>query len=142
VSAIARWCISHRFVVIAAWVIALIGLSSLAHAAKSDYNNSFSVPGTGSATAQQLLGRTVPAQSGDSDTIAWRVRAGTVRDPAVVARMSGVLNRISTFPEVAAMTSPYGPRGAGQISHDGRIAYATVGFTRPAGNLARRISPG
>jgi RND superfamily putative drug exporter len=50
--------------------------------------------------------------------------------------MSAVLNRISTFPEVAAVTSPYGPRGAGQISHDGRIAYATVGFTRQAGNLA------
>jgi RND superfamily putative drug exporter len=136
-SAIARWCISHRFVVIAAWVIVLIGLSALAQAAKSDYNNSFSVPGTGSATAQQLLARTVPAQSGDSDTIVWRVRAGSVRDPAVVARMNGVLNRISAFPEVAAVTSPYGPHGAGQISHDGRIAYATVGFTRPAGNLAK-----
>ena len=136
-SAIARWCISHRFVVIAAWVVALIGLSALAQAAKSDYNNSFSVPGTGSATAQQLLSRAVPAQSGDSDTIVWRVRTGTVRDPAVVARMSGVLNRISAFPEVAAVTSPYGPHGAGQISHDDRIAYATVGFTRPAGNLAK-----
>jgi putative drug exporter of the RND superfamily len=135
-SAVARWCIRHRFAVIAAWVIVLIGLSAIAQAAKSDYNNPFSLPGTGSATAQQLLARTIPAQSGDSDTIVWQVRAGTVRTPAVVARMSGVLNRISKFPEVAAVTSPYGPGGAGQISHDGRIAYATVGFTRPSGNLA------
>jgi RND superfamily putative drug exporter len=135
-SAIARWCIGHRFVVIAAWVIVLIGLSALALAAKSDYNNSFSLPGTGSTTAQQLLARTVPAQSGDSDTIVWRVHTGTVRAPTVVARMSGVLSRISKFPEVAAVTSPYGPAGAAQISHDGRIAYATVGFTRQAGNLA------
>jgi RND superfamily putative drug exporter len=134
-SAIARWCISHRFAVIAAWIIVLLGLSALAQAAKSDYNNSFSLPGTGSTTAQQLLARAVPAQSGDSDTIVWRVRAGTVRDPAVVARMSAVLNRISAFPEVASVTSPYGPAGAGQISHDGRIAYATVGFARPAANL-------
>jgi putative drug exporter of the RND superfamily len=136
-SAIARWCISHRFAVIAAWVIVLIGLSALAQAAKSDYNNSFSVPGTGSATAQQLLARTIPARSGDPDTIVWQVRAGTVRNPAVVARMSRVLNRISKFPEVASVTSPYGPGGAGQISHDGRIAYATVGFARQAGNLAK-----
>jgi RND superfamily putative drug exporter len=134
-SAIARWCIRHRVVVIAAWVIVLIGLSALAQAAKSDYNNSFSLPGTGSTMAQQQLARTVPAHSGDSDTIVWRVRTGTVRDPAVVARMSGVLSRISKFPEVAAVTGPYGPGGAAQISHDGRIAYATVGFTRQAGNL-------
>jgi len=136
-SAIARWCIRYRFAVIAAWVIVLIGLSVLARAAKSDYNNSFSLPGTGSDTAQQLLARTIPARSGDSDTIVWQVRAGTVRTPAVEARMSGVLNRISKFPEVAAVTSPYGLGGAGQISHDGRIAYATVGFTRPSGNLVK-----
>ena len=134
-SAIARWCIRYRFAVIAAWVIVLIGLSALAQAVKSDYNNSFSVPGSGSTTAQQLLARTIPSQSGDSDTIVWQVRAGTVRNLAVVARMSGVLNRISKFPEVAAVTSPYGPGGGGQISHDGRIAYATVGFTKPSGSL-------
>jgi putative drug exporter of the RND superfamily len=136
-SAIARWCIRHRFAVIVAWVIVLIGLSAFAQAVKSDYNNSFSLPGTGSTTAQQLLARTIPAQSGDSDTIVWQVRAGTVRNPAVVTRMSGVLNRISEFPEVAAVTSPYGPGGARQISHDGRIAYATVGFSRQSGNLAK-----
>jgi RND superfamily putative drug exporter len=135
-SAIARWCIRRRFAVIAAWVIVLIGLSVLARIAQSDYNNSFSLPGTGSATAQQMLTRAIPAQSGDSDTIVWQVRAGTVRNPAVVARMSGVMNRISRFPEVAAVTSPYGPDGAGQISHDGHIAYATVGFSRQSGNLS------
>jgi RND superfamily putative drug exporter len=134
-SAIARWCVGHRFVVIAAWVIVLIGLSALAQAAKSDYNNSFSLPGTDSTMAQQLLARTVPAHSGDSDTIVWRVRTGTVRDPAVVTRMSGALSRISQLPEVAAVTGPYGPGGAAQISRDGRIAYATVGFTRQSGNL-------
>ena len=48
-SAIARWCIRHRFAVIVAWVIVLIGLSAFAQAVKSDYNNSFSLPGTGSA---------------------------------------------------------------------------------------------
>jgi len=40
-------------------------------AVKSDYNNSFSLPGTGSTTAQQLLAKAVPAQVGDSDTIVW-----------------------------------------------------------------------
>ena len=48
-SAIARWCFRHRLVVIATWVVVLIGLSVLAQAIKSDYDNSFSVPGTGAA---------------------------------------------------------------------------------------------
>src|ERR1700751_6092429 len=115
-SAIARWCFRRRFVVIAAWVVVLTGLAVLGQAVKSSYDNSFSLPGTGSTTAQELLAKAVPAQAGDSDTIVWQVSTGTVRDRAVVARMTGVLNRIAAMPEVAAVASPYGPRGAGQIS--------------------------
>jgi putative drug exporter of the RND superfamily len=136
-SALARWCYHHRFVVIATWVVVLIGLSVLAQAVKSDYNNSFSLPGTGSTTAQQLLAKAVPAQAGDSDTIVWQVSHGTVRDPAVTARMSAVLRQVATMPEVTAVVSPYGPRGAAQISRDGRTAYATVDFARQANALAK-----
>ena len=82
-SAIARWCFRHRFAVIAAWVLVLVGLGALSQVVKSNYNNSFSLPGTGSTTAQQLLAKAIPAQAGDSDTIVWQVSHGTVRDPAV-----------------------------------------------------------
>jgi RND superfamily putative drug exporter len=135
--AIAKWCFRHRFVVIATWVVLLIGLSALAQAIKIDYNNSFQVPGTGSAAAQELLAKAVPAQAGDSDTIVWRVSHGTVRDPAVMARMAGVLGKIASLPEVAGVASPYGPHTAAQISGDGRIAYATVQFTNQADNLVK-----
>ena len=136
-SAIARWCFRHRFVVIAAWVVALAGLTALGQAVKSNYNNSFSLPGTGSTMAQQLLARAVPAQAGDSDTIVWQVSTGTVRDRMVEVKMTRVLNRIATMPEVAAVVSPYGPHGAGQISRDSRIAYATVNFTKQGDSVAK-----
>ena len=136
-SAIARWCFRHRFAVIAAWVLVLVGLGALSQAVKSDYNNSFSLPGTGSTTAQQLLAKAIPAQAGDSDTIVWQVSHGTVRDATVSTRMNNVLKQIATMPEVAAVVSPYGPHGAAQISRDGRIAYATVDFAKQANNLAR-----
>ncbi len=134
---IARWCFRRRFVVITLWVVALAGLAVLSQAVKSDYNDSFSLPGTGSTTAQQLLAGAIPAQSGDSDTIVWRVSAGTVRGPAIESRMTGMLNRIAAMPEVAVVASPYGPHGSAQISKDGRIAYATVDFTEQANALAK-----
>ena len=136
-SAIGRWCFRHRFAVIAAWVLVLVGLGALSQAVKSDYNNSFALPGAGSTTAQQLLVKTIPAQAGDSDTIVWQVSRGTVRDAMVTTRMSGVLKRIAAMPEVAAVVSPYGPHGAAQISRDGRTAYATVDFAKQANNLAK-----
>ena len=136
-SAIARWCFRHRFAVIAAWVFVLVGLGTLSQTVKSDFNNSFSLPGTGSTTAQQLLSKAIPAQAGDSDTIVWQVSDGTVRDATVTTRMSTVLKQIATMPEVAAVVSPYGPHGAAQISWDGRTAYATVDFAKQANNLAK-----
>jgi RND superfamily putative drug exporter len=136
-SAIARWCFRRRFAVIAAWVLVLVGLGALSQAVKSDFNNSFSLPGTGSTAAQQLLARAVPAQAGDSDTIVWQVSDGTVRDATVTTRMGSVLKQIATMPEVAAVVSPYGPHGAAQISRDGRTAYATVDFAEQASNLAK-----
>jgi putative drug exporter of the RND superfamily len=136
-SALAKWCYHHRFVVIATWVLVLVGLGVLAQAVKSDYNNSFSLPGTGSTTAQQLLARAVPAQAGDSDTIVWQVSHGTVRTPAVQARMTAVLRQVATMPEVTAVVSPYGPGGAAQVSRDGRTAYATVDFAKQANALAK-----
>jgi RND superfamily putative drug exporter len=136
-SAIARWCFRHRFAAIATWVLVLVGLGALSQAVKSDYNNSFSLPGTGSTTAQQLLAKAIPAQAGDSDTIVWQVSHGTVRDTTVTTRMSRALKQIATMPEIAAVVSPYGPHGAAQISRDGRTAYATVNFTKQANNLGK-----
>jgi len=136
-SGIGRWCFRHRIAVITVWVLVLVGLGALSQAVKSDYNNSFSLPGTGSTTAQQLLAKTIPAQAGDADTIVWQVSHGTVRDATVATRMSSVLKQIATMPEVAAVVSPYGPRGAVQISRDGRTAYATVDFAKQADNLAK-----
>ena len=134
-SVIARWCFRRPMLVIATWVAVLIGLGALGHAVHGDYNNSFSLPGTDSTTAQQLLTRAVPARAGDSDTIVWHVDHATVRDPAVRARMTALLDRIARMPEVAAVASPYAPGADARISRDGRTGYATVDFTRPDGSL-------
>ena len=134
-SALARWCYQHRFVVITVWTGLLIGLAVVSQAMKTSNDNSFTLPGTGSGTAQQLLLRSAPAQAGDSDQIVWRVSHGSVTHPAIEQRMSAMLARVSRLPEVASVTSPYLPGGKVQVSRDERTAYATVNFTQAADNL-------
>jgi putative drug exporter of the RND superfamily len=134
-SALARWCYQHRFVVITAWIGLLIGLAVMSQAVKTSYDNSLTLPGTGSGSAQDLLLRSAPAQAGDSDQIVWQVSHGSVRDPAIEQRMSAMLARVSRLPEVASVASPYLPGGKVQVSRDERTAYATVNFTQAADNL-------
>src|SRR5437764_3368997 len=134
-SALARWCYLHRLVVITAWIGLLIGLTVMSQAVKASYDNSFTLAGTGSGSAQQLLQRSAPAQAGDSDQIVWRVSHGSVTDPTIERRVSAMLARVSHLPEVASVASPYLPDGKVQVSPDGRTAYATVNFTKSADSL-------
>src|SRR5258707_13957948 len=80
-SALARWCYQHRFVVITAWIGLLIGLAVMSQAVKTSYDNSLTLPGTGSGNAQQLLLRSAPAQAGDSHQIVWQGSHGSVTAP-------------------------------------------------------------
>jgi RND superfamily putative drug exporter len=134
-STLARWCYRHRLVVVLLWLGMLIGLGATSNSLGSAYANAFSLPGTDSVKAQDLLKSSFPARAGDSDTVVWHVKSGSVRDSAVRQRMTGTLKKISGLPEVGTVTSPYGKQGAAQISKDGRTAYAQVNFTKNSQEL-------
>ncbi|MGH3170557.1 MAG: MMPL family transporter [Trebonia sp.] len=110
-------------------------LAVMSQALKTSYDNSFTLAGTGSGTAQELLQRSAPAQAGDPDQIVWRVNHGSITDPAIEQRMSAMLARVSHLPEVGSVASPYQPGGKVQVSPDRRTAYATVNFTKSSDNL-------
>jgi putative drug exporter of the RND superfamily len=136
VSVLARWCHRHRLIVVLLWLVAIAGLGVASKALGSAYSDNFSLPGTESTKALQLLQKSLPAQSGDTATVVWRTSQGhTVQDPSVRQRMTSTLDKVATLPSVASVTSPYGPRGARQISEDGRTAYAQVSFGRLANKL-------
>jgi RND superfamily putative drug exporter len=136
-SALARWCYQHRFLVITAWAGLLIGLTVMSQAVKPSYDNSLTLSGTGSGSAQELLQRSAPASAGDSDQIVWQASRASVTSPAIERRMAAMLARVSHLPQVASVASPYQPGGKVQVSPDGRTAYATVNFTRQADDLDR-----
>ncbi len=138
-SALARWCHRHRVAVLLLWLAALVALTGASQLAGSAYNNDYSLPGTQSAQATALLQQNFPTRAGDTDTVVWHVSGtpATVRDPAVVARMGAVLDRISRMPSVTGVAGPYGAQGAAQISQDAQTAYARVSFDRQAAQLPK-----
>jgi putative drug exporter of the RND superfamily len=130
-----RWCITHRGRVIAAWVTAAILTTVLAGSIGNQWASNFSLPGTESQRASDLLTREFTAQSGDIDTIVFHVSRGTVDQPAVRATIGRLLSRVQGLPHVAAIISPYGPRGAVQVSHDRTTAFATLDYDKRANLL-------
>ncbi len=122
--------------VILLW-LGLIGvLGAGAMSAGSRYTFESDMPDTESSIAASLLAREAPAASGTGGTVVWRVSEGSVRDASVKERMRSALERISQAPGVASVAGPYNPRGAAQVSPDGRTAYAAVTFSASGEDLA------
>ena len=133
---LARWCIAHRRGVLLAWVAVALVVTAVAGAVGPQYATNFSLPGTESQRASDLLTREFRTQSGDLDTIVFRVSRGTVDSPAVRAAIIPLLAHVRTAPHVAAVISPYSTRGSVQVSPNRMTAFATINYDKRANLLA------
>ena len=165
--ALARAAIRYRWLVVAIWVLAAVGLFAAGRAVGSDFRSDFQLPGTQTQTVLDLLKKVDSSQTGDSDTLVVRAGGARVTDPEVQQRVAGMLAAVARAPHVLAVDSPYfdrtgteaaararlGPaatdqavqrlveqdraRAAAQVSRDGTIGYATIRFDQPANDLPR-----
>ncbi|MGI5471024.1 MMPL family transporter [Streptomyces sp. CA-132043] len=142
-TALARWCLRRRALVVVVWLAVLAGVAAAAGALGSSYSNDYEVPGTESGRAADRMADAFPGRSGESDTIVWHTDSGTVRAADVRDRMAPALDRVAQLPGVASVDGPYDTRtdasadGAAErrISADGHTAYASVVFDAPVDDL-------
>jgi RND superfamily putative drug exporter len=123
----ATWCTGHRKTVILSWIVALIGVGFAAGKAGSAFSENFKLPSSDSQRAVDLLEKRFPAQSGETSTIVFQAPRG-IESPSVKQKMSAAFAAIEQVPHVSEVSSPYAGGGAGAISENGKIAYATVQF--------------
>ncbi|WP_119732016.1 MMPL family transporter [Thermomonospora amylolytica] len=118
---LAAWSQRRRWGALLLWVLVVAAITVGSQAAGSDYRNDFSLPGTDSQAAADLLTEHGSPQAGDSVQIVVHSEAGLtgVRD-----RVEPMLQRVRGLPGVADVRSPYADASA--ISRDGTIGYATV----------------
>ena len=100
--ALARWCFTHRRLVVAAWVVALVALTAIHSAAGSNYRDSFRLHGTDSFDALNLLQDSAPKAAGDTDRIVVATKQGNLRNPATQARINQMLAKVKALPRVAS----------------------------------------
>jgi RND superfamily putative drug exporter len=136
---VTRWCIAHRRRVFVAWIAVAVLSTVIASAAGRSYATNFSLPGTESQRALDLLKKEFPAQSGDVDTIVFHTANGTVDDPHVKAAITKLLGEVSQDRHVVSALSPYSQIGSVAVSHDRRTAFITINYDKPANQLANDV---
>jgi RND superfamily putative drug exporter len=127
---LARTCYRRRRLVLAGWIVLLVGLFALSGVAGGAYRTEFgSLPGTESQEAFDILERTGFAErAGVQGQIVYQAGQG-VNDSAVRQAIEGLVARIEREVPGAEVISPYEPAGARQVAPDGTIAYAELNLS-------------
>src|SRR4029079_8641892 len=135
--ALAGWSVRHRRLVVAGWLVAVIGLGGVSQSVGGHYKDSLSLKGTQSFQAQTLLNRVAPKASGDREQIVVAVRKGKLTDPAVRRQVETMLAKVSALRYVASVATPYGAAGSAQTSRSGQIAFANVTLTKQGDKITK-----
>ena len=122
-----RFCARFRWVVIALWLAAVIGLGAWAGAAGSQEADSLSLPGTGSQKATDVLNERFPSQSnGSSPIVVHAAGDKSLTTPASQEAISQAVADGKADPEVSSVAGPTDTAGGGAISKDGKTAIIAV----------------
>lgn len=125
-----RGAMRRRRLVAAIWLVVLVGLGLAALNLRGPTASDFSMPGTESQQARDLLAEQFPAASGATGTIALKApQPGLLGTPQGQAVATEVTQEAATLPGVTAAVDPL---TAQAISPDGQFGLIQVQFTEGA----------
>lgn len=121
-----RASLRRRRLVAVVWLVVLVGLGLAAATLKGPTASNFTMPGTESQKAIDLLSDRFPAASGATGTIAIKApQDGALTSPAGQAVVKQVTEEAATLPGVVGAVDPY---QAQALTPDGRYALIQVQF--------------
>jgi RND superfamily putative drug exporter len=119
-----RACARRRFTVVAIWAVLLAAAVAGVIVSGAKTNDEFTIPGSQSQQALDLLSRSFPAASGTSAQIVFVAPQGsTVTSVAARLDIDRVLAVARKCPQVVGVVSPF---SGGAVSRNGRVALAEV----------------
>ncbi|WP_436772925.1 MMPL family transporter [Yinghuangia sp. YIM S09857] len=118
---LAGWSQRHRWAALAVWLLVVVAATFGAQAAGSAWKNDFSLPGTESQDASDLLEKHGAVQAGDTVDIVFKSEQGVAANRDAVTK---VADAVRVSPGVADVRTPFDDPSA--VSGDGRIGFATV----------------
>ncbi|MPZ94396.1 MAG: MMPL family transporter [Propionibacteriales bacterium] len=116
---IARVSFRRRGLTVLGWLAALAVAVGLTSAFGADFEADYSVQGSESKRAQDLLGDRFPTQSGDTVDVVVRADGGV---SAAKADVQSLLDELAAVPHVASVDDPYATPGG--VSPDGNTLVA------------------
>lgn len=121
------WTFDRRRLVVLIWVAVLVGFGALSLGAGGKVSNSFSVPGTESQRALDLLNKEFPGAGGASARIVFAAPAGhKLTERRYRAVIKPTIARARDVPQTVG--GPTAFEKSAQLSKNGRVLFADISF--------------
>ncbi|MGB3735032.1 MAG: MMPL family transporter [Ilumatobacter sp.] len=120
-----RFAVQHRKAMLATWLGLFIAIAVGSQVANTETSDAFTIPGTESQEAFDLLDERFPAQSGTSAQIVFATEDGTALADSVDA-VNASLAEAAELDGVILVTNPF---ETGTISEAGDIGYADIRYS-------------
>ncbi|RYV51295.1 MMPL family transporter [Pengzhenrongella frigida] len=128
--AMARYCRS----VLIVWVLLLTALGGAVVVSGGELEDSLSIPGTEAQDGLDVLAQRFPQVAGTSGQLLFVAPAGeSIAEHT--DQVTAVLDAVREVPDVVAVTDPFDPANALDVSADGAHAIATVQLSARLGDL-------
>ena len=130
---LARFAFRRRRLILGVWLLAAIAAIAIGQASGGKTNDTFSIPGTESQNAANVLTARLPAFSGGQSTIVFATHGGAkITDPADKAAIDAAMTRLKAIAQVASVTTPFQSQ---LISPAGTIALGQVQWSAQPVNV-------
>jgi RND superfamily putative drug exporter len=123
------FAVRRRRAVLVGWLLAFVLLGGLATAFKGTFSSAFTIPGTESQKAAELIAKRIPGANADAAVgkVVFAAPAGQSLQTA--ERKAAIQESVAALGKVSTVASAADPFTAKAVSEDGRIAYADLSFT-------------
>ncbi len=117
VGPLSRWAVNRPWRALGVWLLmaVMIGFSGVRFG--GSYNDSFELPDTESAAAQELLSQVPGVEDALTEAtvkVVWSPESGSATEPEVEAAATELLTEMAAIPSVTCVVTPYGaPLGDG-----------------------------
>jgi RND superfamily putative drug exporter len=130
-----RACARWRFVVLALWLVLIVGLVISARTAGSDTTNNVTLPGTGSQNATDLLSGRFPTQAYGTNPLVVATDSGKLTDSKYSNAIKSTVSNLKKTDHVTSAISPLSSAGSGALSKDKQIGYISVALNVGQGSI-------
>jgi RND superfamily putative drug exporter len=124
---LARFAYRRRWLVLAIWLAAVVVTVVLAGASGGKTNDNFTIPGTESQKATDLLKQKLPVLSGGQTQVVFATKGATkVTDPSYKAGIEAAIAKLKTVPQVVSVSDPFAANG---VAPDQHVALSQVQYS-------------